>query len=91
MEQTEPKEVRRKRRKEEMDDHICRLNRLDNYKEKIVTKGIVVVSRQLIPKNIVEVNEQAFLTLVEKSRQPRYTDADIGKLFRDIVQRTKKE
>lgn len=91
MEQTEPKEVRRKRRKEEMDDHIRRLNRLDNYKEKIVTKGIVVVSRQLIPKNIVEVNEQAFLTLVEKSRQPRYTDADIGKLFRDIVQRTKKE
>jgi hypothetical protein len=79
---------RRAMKKEEINNLLERENHnLKYYKEVIITQGALVMSRNKVLKNPVEINEVELLTLVAKLNRPRHTDEEIGKMFREIFKK----
>jgi hypothetical protein len=79
---------RRAMKKEEINNLLERENHnLKYYKEVIITQGALVMARNKVLKNPVEINEVELLTLVAKLNRPRHTDEEIGKMFREIFKK----
>lgn len=75
----------REERRKKRERMYRRLDDQNKYKEVLDTKGAFIMSRKKVRKNAVEEHMVELMTLVGKSKRPMLSDAEIGKMFREIV------